>query len=242
MFHDDQHGTAIVVLAALTNALRCVAKRLDEVLVVVAGAGAAGTAVVDLLLAAGVRRVLVWDREGILAPADPRLSPAKRGLAERTNPTGRTGELADALAGADVFIGVSAGGVLPAGILTAMAADAVVFALANPDPEVDVDAALEVAAVVATGRSDYANQINNVLAFPGVFRGLLDARAHHITTAMLLRAADALAHVVTDEQLHPSYVVPSVFDPEVPAAVAAAVAVAAGAEAAGGEAAGAASG
>src|SRR5712691_1469652 len=151
VFHDDQHGTAIVVLAALTNALRCVAKRLDEVLVVVAGAGAAGTAVVDLLLAAGVRRVLVWDREGILAPADPRLSPAKRGLAERTNPTGRTG----ALAGADVFIGVSAGGVLPAGILTAMAADAVVFALANPDPEVDVDAALEVAAVVATGRSDY---------------------------------------------------------------------------------------
>jgi malate dehydrogenase (oxaloacetate-decarboxylating) len=228
VFHDDQHGTAIVVLAALTNALRWVRKSLGEIRVVVAGAGAAGTAVVHLLLAAGVRHLLVWDREGILSPDDERLNPAKRALAQQTNPAGRIGDLRDALTGADVFIGVSAGGILPAEWLSVMAPDPVVFALANPDPEVDVDAALRVAAVVATGRSDHPNQINNVLAFPGVFRGLLDARAHHVTTGMLLSAARALALVVTDEQLHSSYVVPSVFDPKVPKAVAAAVAEAAG--------------
>jgi len=228
VFHDDQHGTAIVVLAALTNALRLVGKAIERIQVVVAGAGAAGTAVVDLLIAAGVRRLLVWDREGILAPGDERLSPAKRRLAEWTNPTGRTGDLRDALTGADVFIGVSAGGVLPAEWLSVMAPESIVFALANPDPEVDVDAARRVAAVVATGRSDHPNQINNVLAFPGVFRGLLDARARHVTPRMLLSAAWALALVVTDDQLHPSYVVPSVFDPKVPKAVAAAVTEAAG--------------
>ncbi|MEN3357951.1 MAG: hypothetical protein V7637_1933, partial [Mycobacteriales bacterium] len=224
VFHDDQHGTAIVVLAALTNALRWVHKPLDSARAVVAGAGAAGTAVVDLLLAAGMKHLLVWDKEGILAPADPALSPAKRAVAERTNPAGRTGGLRDALVGADVFVGVSAGGVLDAEWLSGMAPDAVVFALANPDPEVNVDAARRVAAVVATGRSDYPNQINNVLAFPGVFRGLLDARAHQIDSAMLLRAADALAHVVTDEQLNANYIVPSVFDPTVVTAVATAVA------------------
>ncbi len=224
VFHDDQHGTAIVVLAALTNALRWVRKQLDSVRVVVAGAGAAGTAVVDLLLAAGIKHLLVWDREGILAPADPSLPPAKLALAERTNPAGRVGGLREALVGADVFIGVSAGGVLDADWLAGMAPDAIVFALANPDPEVDVDAARRAAAVVATGRSDYPNQINNVLAFPGVFRGLLDARAHQIDSAMLLRAADALAHVVTDEQLNANYIVPSVFDPSVVTAVASAVA------------------
>jgi malate dehydrogenase (oxaloacetate-decarboxylating) len=227
VFHDDQHGTAIVVLAALTNALRCVHKRLEDVRVVVAGAGAAGTAVVDLLLAAGARQLLVWDREGILCPADARLSGAKRRLAEATNPAGLTGELPEALAGADVVIGVSAAGVIDPAWLGLMTPDPIVFALANPDPEVDVDAARKVAAVVATGRSDYPNQINNVLAFPGVFRGLLDARARHITTSMLLQAAGALAAVVTDEQLNASYVVPSVFDPQVPKAVAAAVAAAA---------------
>jgi len=234
VFHDDQHGTAIVVLAALTNALRSVHKPIGGIRVVVAGAGAAGTAVVDLLLAAGVRQLLVWDREGILTPSDPRLSPAKRGLAERTNPAGRSGDLRDALTGADVFIGVSAARVLPAEWLSRMAPDSIVFALANPDPEVDVEAARRVAAVVATGRSDYPNQINNVLAFPGVFRGLLDARARHVTTPMLLGAARALALVVTDEQLHPGYVVPSVFDPKVPKAVAAAVAAAAGGRHSGG--------
>ncbi len=227
VFHDDQHGTAIVVLAALTNALRCVHKRLEDVIVVVAGAGAAGTAVVDLLLAAGVRRMRVWDREGILCPTDERLTGAKRRLAEATNPDGVTGELPEALTGADVVIGVSAAGVIDPAWLELMTPDPVVFALANPDPEVDVDAARKVAAVVATGRSDYPNQINNVLAFPGVFRGLLDARARNITTSMLLHAAGALAAVVTDEQLNASYVVPSVFDPQVPTAVAAAVAEAA---------------
>ncbi|MFL6129583.1 MAG: NAD-dependent malic enzyme [Mycobacteriales bacterium] len=231
VFHDDQHGTAIVVLAALTNALRCVHKRLEDVRLVVAGAGAAGTAVVDLLLAAGARDLLVWDREGILSPADPRLTGAKRRLAEATNRAGVTGELADAMTGADVVIGVSAAGVIDPAWLELMTPEPIVFALANPDPEVDVGAARKVAAVIATGRSDYPNQINNVLAFPGVFRGLLDARARHITTPMLLRAAGALAAVVTDEQLNPSYVVPSVFDPQVPTAVAAAVAAAAQASA-----------
>jgi malate dehydrogenase (oxaloacetate-decarboxylating) len=223
VFHDDQHGTAIVVLAALTNALRCVTKALSEVRIVVAGGGAAGTAIVTLLMAAGAQHVLVWDREGILAPADPALSPAKRSLAEQTNPAGVTGDLHDALRGADVFIGVSAPGVLPAGWIADMATSPVVFALANPDPETDVDAAQHLAAVVATGRSDYPNQINNVLAFPGVFRGLLDARAHEVTTAMLLSAATALASCVSDEQLNSTYIVPSVFDPAVPTAVAAAV-------------------
>jgi malate dehydrogenase (oxaloacetate-decarboxylating) len=228
VFHDDQHGTAIVVSAALTNALRCVAKSLEAARIVVAGGGAAGTAIVSLLVAAGARHLLVWDREGILAPADPRLNAAKRQLALLTNPAGVTGDLHDALRGADVFIGVSGPGVLDPDWITDMAADPVVFALANPDPEVDVDAAQRRAAVVATGRSDYPNQINNVLAFPGVFRGLLDARAREVSTAMLLSAARALAACVSDEQLNATYIVPSVFDPEVPTAVAAAVREAAG--------------
>jgi malate dehydrogenase (oxaloacetate-decarboxylating) len=223
VFHDDQHGTAIVVTAALTNALRCVAKSLDTARIVVAGGGAAGTAIVTLLLAAGAAHILVWDREGILSPTDPSLHAAKLDLARRTNPAGVTGDLHDALRGADVFIGVSGPGVLDAAWIKDMATDPVVFALANPDPEVDVDAAQHLAAVVATGRSDYPNQINNVLAFPGVFRGLLDARARHVTTAMLLSAAEALAGCVSDEQLNAAYIVPSVFDPAVPTAVAAAV-------------------
>jgi malate dehydrogenase (oxaloacetate-decarboxylating) len=223
VFHDDQHGTAIVVLAALENALRCVHKAMGTTRVVVAGGGAAGTAIVTLLLAAGVRNVLVWDREGILSPADTTLNDSKRALAERTNPAGVTGELHDAVLGADVFIGVSAPGVLRAEWISEMATDAVVFALANPDPEVDVNAAQQLAAVVATGRSDYPNQINNVLAFPGVFRGLLDARATAVGLDMLLGAADALAHCVSDEQLNTAYIVPSVFDPQVAKAVAEAV-------------------
>jgi malate dehydrogenase (oxaloacetate-decarboxylating) len=223
VFHDDQHGTAIVVLAALTNAFRCVSKTMETARVVVAGGGAAGTAIVNLLLADGVKHVLVWDREGILAPSDARLNDAKRELAERTNPEGVSGNLRDALRGADVFIGVSAPNVMDAAWISEMAPDPVVFALANPDPEVDVDAAQKLAAVLATGRSDYPNQINNVLAFPGVFRGLLDARANQVTTPMLLQAADALAHCVTDEQLNATYIVPSVFDPHVPTAVASAV-------------------
>jgi malate dehydrogenase (oxaloacetate-decarboxylating) len=223
VFHDDQHGTAIVVLAALTNALRCVAKKLPDVRIVVAGGGAAGTAITDLLLAAGAEHVLVYDRFGILYPGDDRIDDAKKALALRTNPEGVTGDLHDALTGADVFIGVSAPGILDAEWIRDMNSRPVVFALANPDPEVDVPAAQQLATIVATGRSDYPNQINNVLAFPGVFRGLLDARASQVTTAMLLRAADALAHCVTDDQLNPYYIVPSVFDDNVPKAVATAV-------------------
>jgi malate dehydrogenase (oxaloacetate-decarboxylating) len=223
VFHDDQHGTAIVVLAALTNALRCVAKPIEDCRVVVAGGGAAGTAIVTLLMAAGAGHVLVWDREGILSPTDPSLNEAKRGLAAMTNPAGFTGNLHDGLRGADVFIGVSGPGVLDASWIRDMARDPIVFALANPDPEVDVDAALKLTAVLATGRSDYPNQINNVLAFPGVFRGLLDARAKEVTTTMLLHAAGALAGCVSDEQLNPAYIVPSVFDTNVTLAVATAV-------------------
>jgi malate dehydrogenase (oxaloacetate-decarboxylating) len=228
VFHDDQHGTAIVVLAALTNALRCVSKTLATARIVISGGGAAGTAIVTLLLAAGAAHVLVWDREGILSPTDPTLNPAKAALAAQTNPAGVTGDLHDALRGADVFIGVSAPNVLPAEWLADMAPSPVVFALANPDPEVDVDAAQQYVAVLATGRSDYPNQINNVLAFPGVFRGLLDARAREITVPMLLGAAEAIACCVSDDQLNATYIVPSVFDPAVPTAVAAAVREAAG--------------
>jgi malate dehydrogenase (oxaloacetate-decarboxylating) len=224
VFHDDQHGTAIVALAALRNALRVVDKELGEVKVVVAGGGAAGTAIVSLLLEAGVGSVLVWDREGILSPDDDRLSGAKLELARRTNPAGERGELPQALQGADVFIGVSAGNILPVEALAGMAERAVVFPMANPTPEVDPMRARQYAAVVASGRSDLPNQINNVLAFPGVFRGLLDARATEISTGMLLAAADALAAVVRDDQLNANYIIPSVFDPAATEAVAHAVA------------------
>ena len=223
VFHDDQHGTAIVVLAALTNALRVVKKQLPDVRVVVAGAGAAGTAIVTLLLAAGARDVVVVDRDGALAGTDETLPPAHAELADATNPRGVTGSLQEVLVGADVFVGVSAPGILEPEWIADMAEGAVVFALANPDPEVDPAAAAKYAAVVASGRSDYPNQINNVLAFPGVFRGLLDARAENVTVDMLLRAADALAKVVSDEELHPSFIIPSVFHPDVAKRVASAI-------------------
>ncbi len=223
VFHDDQHGTAIVVLAALINAMRVVEKQLREVHVVVAGAGAAGSAIVTLLLAAGVTDIVVWDREGCLSAADATLSEAKADLARRTNPRGITGALPDALAGADVFIGVSGPGVLDAEWIPTMAPKPVVFALANPTPEIDPGLAGKYAAVVASGRSDYPNQINNVLAFPGVFRGLLDARASEITVDMLLRAAEAIAGVVEDDEVNASFIIPSVFNPEVTQAVAAAI-------------------
>ena len=223
VFHDDQHGTAIVVLAALTNALRCVKKQLDDVRVVVAGGGAAGSAIVSLLMAGGARDVVVWDREGLLSADDDTLPPAKAELATRTNPRRLRGDLRAGLQGADVFIGVSAPKVLDPEWIQEMAPSAVVFALANPDPEVDPAEAEKYAAVVASGRSDYPNQINNVLAFPGVFRGLLDARASEITTDMLLRAAAAIAGVVKDTEINPNFIIPSVFNPEVPKAVAAAI-------------------
>src|SRR4051794_39783386 len=223
VFHDDQHGTAIVVLAALTNALRCVEKKLPEVRIVVSGGGAAGSAIVSLLLAGGAYDVVVCDKDGILASDDPTLSSAHSELASLTNPRHVSGALKDCLVGADVFIGVSAPNILEPEWIADMADQPVVFALANPDPEVDPAEAEKYAAVVASGRSDYPNQINNVLAFPGVFRGLLDARARDITIDMLLRAAEAIAHVVRDEELNPNFIIPTVFNTEVPKAVAAAI-------------------
>jgi malate dehydrogenase (oxaloacetate-decarboxylating) len=223
VFHDDQHGTAIVVLAALTNALRVVKKDMAAVRVVVSGGGAAGTAIVSLLLAAGVTDVVVVDRDGAICAGDESLSVAHRELAEATNPRRASGDLQTVLRDADVFIGVSAPRILQPEWIADMAAQPVVFALANPDPEVDPAEAEKYAAVVASGRSDYPNQINNVLAFPGVFRGLLDARATHVTLDMLLRAAEAIALVVKDDELNSNFIIPTVFHPDVPKRVAAAI-------------------
>ena len=228
VFHDDQHGTAIVVLAALTNALRVVGKKLSAVKIAMAGAGAAGTAVLRLLLASGASDVIVCDDKGAVHTGRAGLDSNLRWLAEHTNEGGYSGDLRGALRGADVFIGVSAPGILTGDDVAAMSEDAIVFALANPEPEVDPDVAAEHAAVVATGRSDYPNQINNVLAFPGVFRGLLDAQSRTVTEEMLVAAARALAGVVSAGELGPHYIIPSVFHPDVASAVAAAVRDAAG--------------
>ena len=223
VFHDDQHGTAICVLAALTNALRVVGKRLADVKVVVSGAGAAGTAIIKLLLRQGVGDVVAYDRIGALHSGLPDLSPSWRWLVEHTNRDGYAGDLPGAIRGADVFIGVSAPNLLTGDDIAGMAPGAVVFALANPDPEVDPREARKYAAVVATGRSDQPNQINNVLAFPGVFRGMLDAHAEEFTEDMAIAAATAIADAVGEEKINPSVIVPSVFDPKVAPAVAAAV-------------------
>jgi len=223
VFHDDQHGTAIVVLAALTNALRVVGKQLGQVRIVLSGAGAAGSAIARLLLTAGARHLVVCDIDGVVHAGRVGLDPNQAWLAGHTNHEGRTGTLREALAGADVFIGVSAPGILNGDDVATMADRAVVFALANPDPEVDPAQARQTAAVVATGRSDEPNQINNVLAFPGVFRGLLDAGARDVDLAMEAAAARALADVVAPEQLNAAFIMPSVFDPEVTKAVAEAV-------------------
>jgi malate dehydrogenase (oxaloacetate-decarboxylating) len=225
VFHDDQHGTAIVVMAALTNALRVVGKKLPEVRIAMAGAGAAGTAVLKLLLGAGAAaaNVIVCDDKGAVHQGRPGLDDSLRWIAENTNRAGYAGDLAGAVRGADVFVGLSAPGILSGQDIAAMAEGAIVFALANPDPEVDPEAAGEHAAVVATGRSDYPNQINNVLAFPGVFRGLLDAQSRHVTDDMLIAAAHALADVVSPDEIGPHYIIPSVFHPEVASSVAAAV-------------------
>jgi malate dehydrogenase (oxaloacetate-decarboxylating) len=223
VFHDDQHGTAIVVLAALTNALRVVGKDLASVKIVMAGAGAAGTAVLRLLLNAGATNVIVFDDRGAVHHGRPGMNDSLTWIAGHTNAAGYSGDLAGAVHGADVFIGVSAPGILSAEDVKMMNDGSIVFALANPDPEVDPDAAREYAAVVATGRSDYPNQINNVLAFPGVFRGLLDAQSRKITDRMLVAAARALADVVLPDELGPDYIIPSVFHPDVASGVAAAV-------------------
>jgi malate dehydrogenase (oxaloacetate-decarboxylating) len=226
VFHDDQHGTAVVVLAALENALKLTERKLETTRVVISGAGAAGVACTKILLAAGVRDIAVVDRKGVLNSHREDLSEVKLALARDTaDVTGRRGQLADVLVDADVFIGVS-GGNVPEETVARMAPDAIIFGLANPIPEVDPEVAHRHARVVATGRSDYPNQINNVLAFPGIFRGAFDVRATAITEGMKLAAADALAGLVGPE-LSEAYIVPSPFDPRVAPTVAAAVAEAA---------------
>jgi malate dehydrogenase (oxaloacetate-decarboxylating) len=204
VFHDDQHGTAIVVLAALTNSLKLVKKKLSEITIVMSGAGAAGTAIARLLTKSGAQRIVAFDINGSVT-------------------SGFTGNISDAMKGADVFIGVSAPNVLTERDVASMASGSIVFALANPDPEIDPVIARKYATVVATGRSDQPNQINNVLAFPGIFRGLLDANAHKITDELLIAAAEAIASCVSASQLNASFIVPSVFDPQVVQNVAAAV-------------------
>ncbi len=229
VFHDDQHGTAVVALAALESALRITGRAMGDVRVVISGAGAAGVAVARILLAAGVTDLAVTDRRGVLHSGRGDLTPVKQSLARDTaDRTGRTGQLADVLDGAHVYIGVS-GGTVPEEHVARMADEAVVFGLANPTPEVHPDVAHRHARVVATGRSDYPNQINNVLAFPGIFRGAFDVRASAITEGMKLAAANALSGLVGDD-VREDYIVPSPFDPRVGPAVSAAVAAAARAD------------
>ena len=228
VFHDDQHGTAIVVVAALRNALKVVGKQFADVVVCMSGAGAAGVAIAKMLLAEHVKDIIVSDSRGVIHKDRELADVSKQWMAANTNKAGRTGSLLESLDGTDVFIGVSAKDLFAPEEILRMNDKAIVFALANPDPEVDPIGARQYAAVVATGRSDYPNQINNVLAFPGVFRGALDARASEITEPMKLAAAKAIAEVVTDAQLSPTYIIPSVFNADVVKQVAKAVAAVAG--------------
>ncbi len=228
IFHDDQHGTAVITLAGLKNALKLVNKQMQNIKVAVSGAGAAATAITKLLLTAGVKNIVMCDSRGIIFRGRAGLNPAKEEMAQLTNPENLTGSLADAVKGADVFIGVSAPGILTEEMVKTMAEDAIVFACANPVPEIDPAKAKAAGArVVSTGRSDYPNQINNVLAFPGIFRGAFDVRASDINDAMKLAASEALAGLVSDEELSEEYIIPAAFDPRVGKAVAAAVAEAA---------------
>jgi malate dehydrogenase (oxaloacetate-decarboxylating) len=223
VFHDDQHGTAIVVLAALRNSLKLVKKDIGKVKIIMSGAGAAGSAIARLLILSGAKEIIAFDRDGIISKESLSEDAMRTWFIENTNKGGFQGDLHAAMKGADIFIGVSAPGVLNEADIAAMAAGAIVFALANPDPEIDPVIARKYAAVVATGRSDQPNQINNVLAFPGIFRGLLDAQAHKITDELLVAAAEAIADCVSEAQLNTSFIVPSVFDPNVVIKVAAAV-------------------
>ena len=229
IFHDDQHGTAIITLAGLTNALRLVGKKKEEVKVVVNGAGAAAISITRLLLTAGVKHITLCDRKGAIYEGRTEgMNPIKEEMAKMTNLEKRSGSLADMLVGADVFIGVSAPGVVTTEMVKTMNQDAILFACANPTPEIfPDDAKAGGARVVATGRSDFPNQINNVLAFPGIFRGAFDVRAKDINDEMKLAASRALAELITDEELSEEYIIPKAFDPRVGKAVAAAVADAA---------------
>ncbi len=229
VFHDDQHGTAVVVLAALLNALTLTDQRIEGIRTVIVGAGAAGVAVARILLAAGVRHIICCDSHGAIYQGreddlDGTMHPVKRALAHDTNRERRAGSVTDVLEGADLFIGVSGARVIPSSALAAMNPDPIVFAMANPDPEVSPEEAAAYARVVATGRSDYPNQINNVLCFPGIFRGALDVRATQITEEMKMAAARAIADIVSGEELREDYIIPSVFNREVVGAVASAVA------------------
>ena len=228
IFHDDQHGTAVITLAGLMNALRLVGKKLEDITVVTSGAGAAGTAIVRLLISLGLKNVIMCDRKGAIYEGREGLNPEKADIARLTNREKKTGSLAEVIRGADVFIGVSAPGALTREMVSTMARDAIIFACANPTPEIFPDEAKAGGArVVATGRSDFPNQVNNVLAFPGIFRGALDARARDINDEMKLAAARALAALVSDDELCEDYVLPAAFDPRVGPAVAKAVAQAA---------------
>ncbi|MFK8110846.1 MAG: NAD-dependent malic enzyme [Rubripirellula sp.] len=224
VFHDDQHGTAIVVLAALNNALKVVGKSRESIRVVINGAGAAGAAIARLLLAVGVEDLIVCDRQGAIHSDRSDLNSLKRMLASQTNRDRAVGTLSEVIPGADVFIGVSSRGAMSVADVKRMATGAIVFALANPDPEITPEDAAGHAAVMATGRSDHPNQINNVLCFPGLFRGLLDVRAQRVNQEMKIAAADAIADIIPDNDLHADYIIPSVFDRRVSAAVAEAVA------------------
>ncbi|WP_304523556.1 NAD(P)-dependent malic enzyme [Aeromicrobium duanguangcaii] len=222
VFHDDQHGTAVVVLAGLYNALRLTEREPDEVKVVISGAGAAGVAITKILRSAGVRKISVVDRTGVITPEREDLNEVKQWLADETGGWARPGSVSDALAGADVFVGVS-GGTIPEEAVAAMAPEAIIFALANPNPEVHPEVANRHARIVATGRSDFPNQLNNVLVFPGIFRGALDVRATMISESMKLAAARAIADLVSDDELSETHIIPSPFDPRVSQAVARAV-------------------
>jgi len=223
VFHDDQHGTAVVVYAALRNALRVVGKQMKDIRVVMLGVGAAGVAISKLMMAEGVGDIVGVNRHGIIDENDPTLDDDRRWLASHTNKDKRRGDLTDAMRGADVFVGVSGPNLVTEEQLKVMGPDAIVFALANPDPEVDPLLARKHAAIVATGRSDEPNQINNVLAFPGIFRGMLDCGAPQVTKDIEIAAGRAIADVVQDNELSPDYIVPTVFHPLVMRAVADAV-------------------
>ncbi len=223
VFHDDQHGTAIVVLAALRNSLKLVNKNLGDVKIVLSGVGAAGNAIARLLTLNGARNIIGFNQKGVVNKSMKSEDSMQQWFIDNSNPDNFTGTMSGAMAGADVFIGVSAPNVITEADAASMAPKAIIFALANPDPEIDPIIARKYAAVVATGRSDQPNQINNVLAFPGIFRGLLDAHANKITDKLLVAAAEAIADCVSPEQLNASFIVPSVFDPNVTKAVAAAV-------------------